>query len=1013
MLNNQNPFPGLRPFESNEKHLFFGRERHIAEILRKLDLYRFVSVVGNSGSGKSSLVRAGLLPTLENEGSWIICIMRPGKDPISEVAEALIAQNIISVPEGESKSEFLEKQIATLRKSNLGLIQILRRFVPAKKRLLLLVDQFEEIFRFTSMGRETEEFQAPDHFVDTLLASTKQKDVPIYVLLTLRSDFLGDCEQFMGLPEAINDGQFLVPRMNREDLTLCLTGPVSATDGKISPRLVQQLLNEVGHNPDQLPILQHVLMRSWEQWHLEGRRELAMDIVHYEQTGGMDSALSNHAEEAYSELDTKKRKNIARVMFKTITVKGTDNRGVRRPTQIKKIAEIAKCEPSEVIAVADVFRRSDRGFIMPPQNVPLNDGSILDISHESLMRAWNRLGTWVQDEADSSELYNRITESALLYEQEKAGLWRDPDLQISVDWRSKNEPNAHWAEQYNNHFAKALRFIEASENEKMFVRAEKSRRRRVIRAALIAFLVALSALSIWAVSERNNSLINAKVAVAEKIKADEQKKLAEEQTIKAEANYQKAKTEEERAHDQQMEAEKQRKLALTKAEEARIAKQLAEAASGKAIAAKSAAEKDRRIAENQKSISDSLRIISETSEKKATRLRILALSQNVAIKSRLADESTLDQDVKALLALQAYQFNKNYGGKKMDPEIYGALFSAVRMYQNKGDYEFKYHGNAVKSLCYNAVNGDLASAGDDGRIIISPTKNPSNITLSPQEQLIYYDIDYNSNGSKVAISCDNHSLYIFNSANLLQAPVEIKGLHREKIMALKWYGDKVITASTDSVIRIIDLETKKIERSFTTHSRPESMELNQSKNLLFVGCSNGSIFYLNLTNKEPYKLFAQFEGERINCLSSNWNGTLLAVGTNNGKCVVLDVATQQIKYNLYGHKTGLTNIQFNYTSNELLTACRDQKVRMYLLGDVGSPPIVFNEHTDWVEDVAFSPDGQNIASCGKDKAVRIYPIDLNAMTQFLAGKLNRNLTIKEWENYIGNDVAYVKTIEGL
>ena len=106
---------------------------------------------------------------------------------------------------------------------------------------------------------------------------------------------------------------------------------MNVVDGKISPRLVQQLLSEIGTNPDQLPILQHVLMRSWEVWTNRNKPEQPMDMDDYLATGGMSQALSNHAEEAYGELKTDKQKRVAETLFKTITVKTSDNRGIRRP----------------------------------------------------------------------------------------------------------------------------------------------------------------------------------------------------------------------------------------------------------------------------------------------------------------------------------------------------------------------------------------------------------------------------------------------------------------------------------------------------------------------------------------------------------------------------------------------------------------------------------------------------------------------------------------------------------
>lgn len=1010
MLQNSHPFPGLRPFNSEESHLFFGRERHIAEVKRKIERYRFVSIVGNSGSGKSSLVRAGLLPELRSSGDWLIASLRPGKDPIEQLASTLVAlEDMVKEPTKNSleRKQDLENK---LRKSRLGIVQAARPFVQDNRKLLLVIDQFEEIFRFSSIYSNQEESATATQFVDLLLGAASQKEVAIYVMITLRSDYLGDCEQFTGLPEAINDGQFLIPRMNREELQSSLTGPIAAVNGKISPRLVQELLDELGNNPDQLPILQHALMRAWEVWLEDGHPEQPIDLVHYQRTGGLKKALSNHAEEAFSELQTDYERNLAASIFKTITVKGADNRGIRRPTAIKTIALIADCKATDLIRVASVFRREDRGFIMPAGPAPLDEESILDISHESLMRIWERLSDWVQEEADSSQLYRRITESAEWYEQEKAGLWRDPDLQIAVDWRNTKNPNEAWASQYNNSFKTSIRFIEASENEKRFALAEKVRLKKITNAVLVGFLIALSVLSIWAVTERNNSATNAQQAISEKLEAEKQKKRAEEQKILAEGNFIKAKQEENKALLQQQEAEKQRQLALENAEQARLARLIAEQESGNAVKAKKTADLQRMLAERQSEISDSLRGISELAEKNATRLQMLALAQNLAIKSRLAERNTYGFEVKALLALQAYEFNKRYSGRDMDPEIFGALFSAYRLVQDKNEYIYRHHNAEVKSICYNPNSGDLVSAGNDGRVIISGADNPSRILRSRQTQLILTNVVYSDNGSQIAISCDDHSIQIYHPDDLNTPSKELKGMHPDEVMAIEWNGPNLITACLDGKIRLIDIATSQITRTLVSPSRPLCIDLNFANGLLAVGCEDGKIYTTTLSGNTELTLFKDMNAGRILCLSINKAATYIAAGSGEGNCMMFAVNNANSSYAFSGHKSGITHVRFSPNSPYFATSSRDGTVRLFDTRNTEIPPIIFGEHTGWVLDVVFSPDGKYLASCGIDKTVRTYPIQVNLMVQRLQDEIKRNFTQQEWDDFVNENINYEKTI---
>ncbi len=252
-----NPFPGLRPFEAEEDYLFFGREKQIDELLRRLRRTRFLPVLGSSGSGKSSLVRAGLIPALQGGfmvtagSSWRIATFRPAGDPIGNLAAALSDQEVLGTdPELAGTQRVLIE--ATLRRGTLGLADAVRQAkIPRGDNLLVVVDQFEELFRFRH-SRQADSKDEAMAFVKLLLEAARQ-DLAIYVVLTMRSDFIGDCMEYPGLPEAINAGQYLVPRMSRDELRLAITGPVAVGGGQIATRLVMRLLNDVGDDQDQLP----------------------------------------------------------------------------------------------------------------------------------------------------------------------------------------------------------------------------------------------------------------------------------------------------------------------------------------------------------------------------------------------------------------------------------------------------------------------------------------------------------------------------------------------------------------------------------------------------------------------------------------------------------------------------------------------------------------------------------------------------------------------------------------
>ena len=462
-----------------EKYLFFGREDQTVELLKRLGQARFMAVVGTSGSGKSSLVRAGLLPelhggTMTDAGSrWEIAVMRPGGDPLTNLAKALADSGIYSTDE-EGCYRHLR---ATLGRSTMGLIEaIAQSDLEQEDNLLIVVDQFEEIFRFrSSSGKHAEEAA---NFISLLLEASQQTGKSIFVTITMRSDFLGDCSQFRGLAEAVNEGEYLIPRLNRKQRRLAIEGPVKVGGKQIEARLVQQLLNDIGDDPDQLPILQHALMRTWE-YHEKGGGGGVLDLEHYEATGGMKEALSRHADEVYEELKSEEDRIYCQRIFKALTERVSGGRGIRRPMAMSELAEVVGAkEVKELMPVIEAYRAAGRTFLMPPDSVELGPKVVVDISHESLMRVWQRLFGWVDEESQSARIYRRLADTALLYKENKAGLYRDPDLQISLAWREQNNPTEAWADRYYSGYNDAMTFLEESHQTSIAEEKEREEARK-------------------------------------------------------------------------------------------------------------------------------------------------------------------------------------------------------------------------------------------------------------------------------------------------------------------------------------------------------------------------------------------------------------------------------------------------------------------------------------------------------------------------------------------------------
>jgi WD40 repeat protein/energy-coupling factor transporter ATP-binding protein EcfA2 len=548
------PYPGLRPFQQNESHLFFGRDEQVDKLLEKIQDSHFVAVVGPSGCGKSSLVKAGLIPALKtgcilDAGSaWRMVEMRPGDKPFHNLAKAL-AQ---SFAPHRTPLEYIK---AELKRSPKGLIEVLKSECPNKKENLLLVaDQFEELFRY-KQNNNIDEVTA---FIALLIASAKQQEVSIHVIITMRSDFLGDCSLFLGLPEILNDNQFLTPRLTREQTQEAIEGPALVCGGQLKPKLVNTLLNDMGVDHDQLPLLQHALMRMWALAREDAGSQtvqasaltggssgnndgiLTVGMDDYAKVGKLKKALSEHANQIYNKL-TSRQQQIVEVIFKRLSERNAEQKDIRRPATVQDIADVAHVSTEEVIAVANYFRTQDNSFLTPPADVELNPDTYLDISHESIIRQWDKMCGWVDEEYEDTNRFKRLLADAADYRQGKGDLLSGIELVNTLKWERDNKINHYWASRYlqgtpdekKAQYKQVRQYVEES--------SRKQRRRKYRNNSLIgAFALLLVAVVLLSFINIHNQLKNhIKLDIAETEREVEKARAEEERKQKESIQFQK------------------------------------------------------------------------------------------------------------------------------------------------------------------------------------------------------------------------------------------------------------------------------------------------------------------------------------------------------------------------------------------------------------------------------------------------------------------------------------------
>jgi formylglycine-generating enzyme required for sulfatase activity len=467
------PYPGLRPFETEEAFLFFGRENHTAEVLRRLSEQRFLAVVGSSGSGKSSLVRAGLLPALHlgrlvgASSQWRICVMRPGSAPLDNLAKSLADKRI-----GASSAERVREMVG---RSSLGLARAVRDTSLADgESVLLVVDQFEELFRFADERKDQDGGAEARHFVTSLLEATDASTAPLYVVLTMRSDYLGGCAQFSGLPDALNRSQYLIPQMTRDQVRDSIEKPARLFGAEMDGRLVERLLNELGDDTSDLPVLQHALNRTYLEFMKKGG-EGAVLVSHYEAAGTLWDALDKHAGEVLDSLSEAAQPWTEKV-FRALTME-EGNRKIRRPIRLERLYWVAGAgdAPRQELLreVIDAYALRENSLLVHSED------QVIDISHESVISHWSKLKKWADDEAKSTSWYRRAVDYTVLYQSGEALTWRGPELSLAMENMRSGDWNPAWAERVPHckaTFAEVKEYLELGAAEQQKEREEEASR---------------------------------------------------------------------------------------------------------------------------------------------------------------------------------------------------------------------------------------------------------------------------------------------------------------------------------------------------------------------------------------------------------------------------------------------------------------------------------------------------------------------------------------------------------
>ena len=515
-----NPYRGLSAFREEDEAYFFGREAYTAKILDAMRQSSFTAILGASGSGKSSIVYAGVIPHLrrgeltspekQKEDSWLITTFRPGEHPFKAISVALLPFLESELQEVDRLVE-INKLTGALKAGQLSFSDLLERIQTKHSgpHILFFIDQFEEIFSLCEDAKERQSF------LDKLLECLKRPEsTKLSVIITLRSDFLGHCNSLPELSHLIAEHEIIIPAMNEEELRHAIAEPANVAGLPLSEEVVDLLIEQSAGREGALPLLEFALTRIWE-----GMTNGIKPADTLKQIGGVGGALANKAQDLFDSLNEAEQK-IARRAFLAMIRLGEGTKDTRRRVNIDNNIVACNNDSQEVRRILNHFAHPGARLIT------LADGNA-EITHEALFDHWEALKFWLDTSRNDLRFHRRLADAAQHWEslqRPDGSLWRPPDLDLLKQYHHRNQQDMT---------ALQVAFFQESE------RNEKRKRfhKKVIRGILVSLMVIVIIFWFSAREERDRANSASEIAKNTAQMAQENAELAKEIAQFAQERY--------------------------------------------------------------------------------------------------------------------------------------------------------------------------------------------------------------------------------------------------------------------------------------------------------------------------------------------------------------------------------------------------------------------------------------------------------------------------------------------
>ena len=994
----KNKIIGLRAFATIEKDFFYGRKKEIESLIKILQKDKLVTLIGPSGSGKSSLLNAGLIPRLkkgflaQSGKEWAICSLRPGISPIKNLAYSLTAQGSLSI-DSKANTEDFKIHLNTLKKyGNLGLAEIYKNSsIYNKKNLLIVIDQLEDLFSFNSLLDPL--LSDLDDILLNLVARTSRiKDTSIYFVLAIQSEYFSNLTQYAKLQEIISKSQYAIPNFSNEGLSEFIKSHFIENGISFSAEAQDLIETELFQDSSLLPNMQ-LLFKELIKNNIPNDGKI-IEVNQINSLGGLNYSIKKVYEKTYNQLSDIQKEGFKKIIKSLHKFQLEENGNYETIQNVSKITELSIQEISNII---NIFKDSlgDSYEIIPKSITGIDKNRILLLDADDILsnkynfqRNWELEQQWIKEEKESFKSYKIFADLADKFQAGKASLLNTPELDLAQEWIKNKDHNLSWSKQYEFNYKKTTDYIEESikvhkqnrEREENRLKRKKKITRQIGAVMGLLVLIAGGFAYFSKIAERDaeKAKLDATVALEQAKIAEEDAKNQKEIAIglSEEANRQRlvADFAREDAIQNAAVAFNALKLAKKNADEAKKQADKAQQQKKTADIAKEEADKKTIEANNAKNESENRRRIAVIESEFYPIIRKL---ERLVEYENGSDPTYKNEIVNAISeTLEKFDeyssIQKSIYGKTEDTEgTYMILQTALRVLEGKKNYNntsMLLHKiekeSAIRSIdSYN--NSVLAFGGDNGILNILNVLN-KNISKIPIKERIRKVVFINPNN--IIVGTFEGNVYRVDLTKTFTKSQESRIVRSKSPIIDIFFNEKT------NFLNIFSEKEVFSENIYKNNFSPKAVKFKIKgtatiDDKLFIGSDKNIFLYENEKLIQIELKIDDFQKENISTFL--FSNDFLFLGTNSGKIAVFlnpknwnNLSPLKHVQTIPFHRSGITKLYFDEDTNQLYSSSFDNQILKYKIDQSNIEESVREfisliGHEKWVWDMSLIKNSES------------------------------------------------------